>query len=403
MNRPFEPLVAQEQQQAKTQVSESQQILTAIAEIKTGIMAQVETRMTELKDGLKVPDTDPKLVALEGQYESLKGQLTDLEAKSQRLGDGERAEERKSAGQRFVEDKLFTESKTGRGHRFSVTVEQKALTGANASAGLLVVDQRLPMFEAPTEPHIRDLIPGGETSSRVLTFPQRRLAGDVRNASMVAEGAQKPQSDFSFEMVTTQVRKIAHFVKASDEILEDAPALRSYIDSQLIDGLMDVEDEQILKGDGTGQNLLGLYTVATPFTRVVANDTLIDKLLRAQTQLRLVRRRATGVVLNPIDWEKVVLTKGTDSHYIWANVESGNGQRIWALPVRDTTALAENEWLVGDFRRSAQLFDRRQAAITVANQNVDDFEKNMVTILAEERLALVIYDRLGLVKNAAAE
>lgn len=401
MNRPLEPFVAQELQQAYTQQTDLEQITTALNEIKTGIMAQVETRMTEIKDGIKVPDVDTKLTKLEGEYGSLKSQLDELETKAQRMGDSERPQERKSSGEQFVESKLFTEHKRD-GSRFSVSVEQKALTSTDASAGLLVVDQRLPQFNEPTEPHIRDLIPGGETSARVLTFPQRKLSADVRNAAMVAEGALKPMSDLAFEMVSTQVRKIAHYIKASDEILDDAPALRSYIDAQLIDGLRDVEDEQILKGDGTGINLLGLYTVAQAFNRAVAGDTLLDTMLRAQTQLRLVNRRATGIVLNPIDWESIVLTKGTDNHYIWANVEAGNGARLWALPVRDTTALEAGEWLVGDFRRSAQLFDRKQAMITVANQNEDDFVRNMVTILAEERLALVIYDRLGLIRNAPA-
>ena len=219
---------------------------------------------------------------------------------------------------------------------------------------------------------------------------------------MVPEGGVKPQSDFTFEMVTTEVKKIAHYIKASDEILEDAPALRSYIDAQLIDGLREVEDAQILKGDGTGQNLLGLYTVATAFNRAQAGDTLLDTLLRAKTQLRLVRRTATGIILNPEDWETIQLLKGSDNHYIWASVPDGNAQRVWALPVRDSTRLAAGEWLVGDFRRGAQIFDRLQATITLANQNEDDFIKNMVTILAEERLALAIYDRLAFVKNAPA-
>lgn len=372
-------------------------IMAELKRIETGLVQQQEKRLNEIKAGLNVPDQDAKIKQLEAEHAQLKADLQGLEAKANRLDLGGRGgSEYKSSGEQFIESAEFKSRTSG---RFSVTMEQKALTSNAASIGSTLQPQVLAFQEAPTEPHIRDLLPGGQTTSSVLKFPQRKSL--TNNAAMVAEGAAKPQSDFTFEMVTTEVKKIAHYIKASDEILADAPALRSYIDAQLIDGLREVEDAQILKGDGTGQNLLGLYTVATAFNRAKAGDTLLDTLLRAKTQLRLVSRTATGIVLNPEDWETIQLLKGSDSHYIWASVPDGNAQRVWALPVRDSTRLSVGEWLVGDFRRGAQLFDREQSNITVANQNEDDFIKNMVTILAEERLALTIYDRLAFVKNAA--
>lgn len=387
-------------------------VMEAIGKIETKLSAKIDARLDKIKaDGLgSVPDVDKEIKRLEGEHttlsQELKGAMKELETKMGRLdvGGGLRQGERKSSGELFVEGvnlKHALEMKAINS-RYTVGMELKALTGAVGSVGSLLETQRLPMQDTPTEPHIRDLLPSGETSARSLKFPQRKLSADAKNAGMVAEGAAKPQSDFAFEMVTTEVKKIAHYIKASDEILEDEPALRSYIDAQLIDGLRDVEDAQILKGDGTGQNLLGLYTVATAYNRA-ATGTMLDVLIRAQTQLRLVNRTLTGYVLNPEDWETIMLLKGTDNNYIWLNVLDGNGNpRIMAKPVRDSTKLAEGEWLAGDFRRGAQLFDRRQANITVANQNEDDFVKNMVTILAEERLALVIYDRLSFIKNAPA-
>ena len=377
--------------------TELKAIQEALASIEANLGTKLETRLNEIKAGLNVPDQDAKIKQLEAEYAQLKADLQGLEAKANRLDltGGLRAGERKSSGELFVESQEFKGRASG---RFSVTMEQKALTSAAGSIGSTLQPQILAFQDAPTEPHIRDLLPSGQTTSSVLKFPQRKSL--TNNAAMVAEGAAKPQSDFTFEMVTTEVKKIAHYIKASDEILADAPALRSYIDAQLIEGLREVEDAQILKGDGTGQNLLGLYTVATAFNRAKAGDTLLDTLLRAKTQLRLVNRTATGIVLNPEDWETIQLLKGSDSHYIWASVPDGNAQRVWALPVRDSTRLAKGEWLVGDFRRGAQLFDREQSNITVANQNEDDFIKNMVTILAEERICLAIFDRLAFVKNA---
>lgn len=375
-------------------MSEAQEIKQALEQIEKSLGSKLETRLNEVKAGFNVSDQDAKIKALESEHAQLKADLTALSAKSARLDFSENEAE-KTAGHQFIES---VEIKS-RSRRFVLNAEIKALTGNVASVGSLLEPKRLPMHMEPTEPHIRDLISRGVTSARSLKFPQRKTWTNA--AAPVAETALKPQSDFTFEMVTTEVKKIAHYIKASDEILDDEPALKSYIDAQLIEGLLDVEDAQILKGDGIGQNQLGLYTVAAAFNRAKTGDTLLDTLMRAQTQLRLANRTLSGYIVNPQDWEEIMLLKGTDNKYVWLNATDGTvGPRILATPVRDTTKLAKGEWLAGDFKRGAQLFDRQQANITVANQNEDDFVKNMITILAEERLALVIYDRLSFVKNA---
>ena len=60
-------------------------------------------------------------------------------------------------------------------------------------------------------------------------------------------------------------------------------------------------------------------------------------------------------------------------------------------PVVQTQAMAAGKFLSGAFKLGAQVFDRWQARVEVATENEDDFIKNLVTILAEERLALAVY------------
>lgn len=374
------------------------QVLAELKKIEEGIWSKTEKRLEEVKSGLKVKDYDPELKSLESEHAELKGKVTEIETKMGRLGvtGGLRQGETKSAGQQLVEAKGFDGVKQG--ERFLVSAEVKTLSSAAASAGVLVQPQRLGLYEAPTEPHVRDLFTQGTTGSSSLTFPVRKVW--TNNADMVAELGQKPESDFTFEDKTFPVRKIAHFVKLSDEILEDAAAIQSYVDAQLIEGLKDKEDLQLLKGNGVGQNLTGVYTAAQAYTRAQAGDTLIDTYRRAITQLRLAKHIATGLVLNPEDWETVQLQKGTDGHYIWVNVGTSSEPRLWALPIRDTTALAKGEWLMGNFKRGAQIFDRMDARVEMTNTDQDDFVKNRVTLRAEERLALVIYDATAFVKNA---
>jgi len=374
-------------------------IMAELAKIETGILQKTEKRMEEIKAGIKVKDYDTELANLEKEYAEVKSGLTDVQTRLGRLGSDGTPTDRKSAGQMLIESKGFDGARQG--ERFVVGAEVKALTSAVGSAGVMANQpQRLAFYESPEEPHIRDLFAQGTTQSSSLTFPTRKTLTNA--AAMVAELAAKPESDMTFEDKTFPVRKIAHFAKLSDEILMDASAIQSYVDAQLIEGLRDVEDVQLLKGNGTGQNLTGVYTAAQAYTRAQAGDTLIDTFRRAMTQLRLAKHTPSGLVLNPEDWEKVQLVKGTDGHYIWVNVGTTTEPRLWGLPVRDTMALAAGEWLMGNFRRGAQIFDRMDARVEMTNTDQDDFVKNRVTIRAEERLALVIYDATAFVKNAPA-
>lgn len=154
-----------------------------------------------------------------------------------------------------------------------------------------------------------------------------------------------------------------------------------------------MEENQILAGDGTGQNLLGLIPQATAFNNALrkTGDTPIDTLRRAILQVRIVEYRATGVVLNPTDWADLELQKDSTGQYIWVNVQEGGAQRMWRLPVIDTNAMEAGEFLVGAFDMGAQVFDREDAAVEVSTEDADNFTKNMVTIRAEERLALAVY------------
>jgi HK97 family phage major capsid protein len=63
---------------------------------------------------------------------------------------------------------------------------------------------------------------------------------------------------------------------------------------------------------------------------------------------------------------------------------------LWGLPVVESDGMSRGDFLVGAFRLAATLFDREEAAILVSTEDQDNFVKNLVTILAEERLALAI-------------
>ncbi|HWD14330.1 MAG TPA: phage major capsid protein [Pseudochrobactrum sp.] len=281
-----------------------------------------------------------------------------------------------------------------------VGMERADITSGNTTVGTgrsagtsLVPGQRVPGIIAPPNRQmtIRDLIAPGQTAASSVEFVKE--TGFTNSAAPVAEGAQKPKSDLTFDMETTPVRTLAHIFKASRQILDDAPGLASYINARGTYGLKFVEENQLLNGDGTGQNLHGILPQATAFTPAFTpeNETAIDRLRLAILQVILAEYPASGFVLNPIDWTKIELTKDLGGNYIVGNAQSPIGPSLWNLPVVQTQAITSGKFLTGAFNLGAQIFDRMGIEVLLSSENVDDFEKNMFTIRIEERLALAVY------------
>lgn len=319
--------------------------------------------------------------------------------------EGEAGRNTKSLGQRFVEAENVKGLLSSTDQRGRAAVEFKeTITTAPASAGVLVETTRLPGIIAPPDRRltVRDLITPGTMDGNTLEYI--RETGFTNAASTVAEEAKKPESSLTFDDVQTSAKVIAHYSKASRQILSDAPQLASYIDGRLRYGLAYKEESQLLNGDGTGQNLLGIMPQATAYVPALtlAAATKIDKLRLAQLQAVLAEYPATGHVLNPIDWADIELTKDGQQRYLIGQPQGTIVRTLWGLPVVETQAMGVGDFLSGAFKLGAQLFDRWLARVEIATENEDDFVKNRVTILAEERIALAVYRPEAFIKGKFA-
>lgn len=260
----------------------------------------------------------------------------------------------------------------------------------------IIQPQRLTEIVRTTENDeltIRDLITVSQTNSNAVEYPI--LDSYTRAAAPVAESAAKPEATLAMETGTAPVRTIAVWMPITEQQLQDAPQLQGIIDDEMRYDLAKVEEEQMVWGAGTGQNLLGIFnTPGVSAGRTVGGDTLLDMIRRASTDVRLAGHRPTGVAIHPLDFETIVLLKGSDDRYLWVVVTDADGDRLWGLDVAETVAMEEpsaaatpeRRLLVGDFRRGATLWDRMQAAVAIGWIN-DQFIKNQRTIRAEERVA----------------
>ena len=236
---------------------------------------------------------------------------------------------------------------------------------------------------------VRDLLNTVSIESNTVEYASQNLR--VSNAAVVAEGGAKPETDLAWELKTETTTVIAHWIKASRQIIDDSSQLRDMIDSELRYGLALEEEAQILFGDGTGVNLTGLATQASAFSAefTPSDQTEIDIIGLAVLQSALADYVPDGILVHPSDWMRMRLTKGTDSEYLLGSPQSDVSPILFGLPVIASKAIPKDKYLVGSFSEVGTLYDRWAPRIEVGYSS-DDFIKNLVTVLAEERIALAV-------------
>lgn len=371
----------------------------ALGEEIKGRMEKGETQFASMKE-----QADEALIKMN----EMSARLSELEQKNARSG-GNEPDAVKTLGSALSSDegiKSILES-TSSGHTARVNMKAtitSLTTDAAGSAGALVSPDRRGGILAMPERRlsIRDLLTQGRTSSNTVSYV--RETGFTNATASKAEGEAFDYSDLKFDEVHTTVRTIGHLMKASKNILADAPQLESFVNNRLVYGLKEVEDRQLLNGDGSGNNLKGILPQASAFAdpASLAKYTIIDQLRLSMLQATLAQYPATGIVLNPIDWAKLELEKDTTGRMLIGNPQNGATPMLWRLPIVETTALAAGTFLAGAFKLGAQLFDREEVGVDVAFENDKDFEKNLVTFKCYERLALAVYRPEAFIKGTLA-
>jgi HK97 family phage major capsid protein len=244
---------------------------------------------------------------------------------------------------------------------------------------------------------VADLLAQGATNAGKITLPQEQSF--TPSATNVAEAAAKPEQDFDVEPASATVKKIAAWTKISDELIEDSPAAESYVRTRLGFAVMKQEDTQLISGDGTGANVLGLLGTPGLQTQAKGGDTTLDAIRKGIGKVEENSDFAvTGIVINVHDWTNISLLKDSTGRYLVGQLtvpdEFGRPRlapSLFGQPVAVSKGIIQGTALVGAFKAAAQLFRRTGLVIDATNSNEDDFKHNLILIRAEERVALAAY------------
>lgn len=387
-------------------------------------LAAIQARLLEMKEAAEgrefTTDEVAEIEAKSAEAVELKGKIESAAKHQKMIADiggvvvSETAapvEQAKSLGEHFVKHagERLVESKASRTPlavpEFKAAGDTHVIPGSVAPA-LTTVDTNI-VTGVRRRLTVADLLGTETISGNAITyFVEGALEGDF---TTVAESAQKPQIHFADPTaVTESLKKIAAFIKESDEIIEDAPWLISAINGRLLYQLGLFEENQLLSGNGTGTNLQGLLNRAGVQTETATDNTdNADALFRAITKTALNSGLdADGIVINPTDYQKLRLAKDGNGQYFGGGFfagQYGNGgvqeqPPLWGLRTVVTPAIASGTALVGAYAQAGSVIRKGGVRVESTNSDASDFTNNRVTIRAEERLALAVRRPAGFVK-----
>jgi len=238
--------------------------------------------------------------------------------------------------------------------------------------------------------HLRSLLPIGTINQGLFTFPYE--SGGEGAPAAQTQGSSKAQVDFDITMKDAAAQYIAGYVRISRQMLDDIPAMTSFLQSRLLEKYLVAEDAQLLSGNGSAPNLQGITGVATAATGAATVD--VEQLVQAIAQLETSDYSATGILVNPTDWAAIMNTKNTNSAYTLpaSTVVTTDGSvSIAGIPLYKSTAIAVDKFLVGDWSMGAQIMQNQGISVQFSEMDGDNFTKNMITVRVEARIAFPIY------------
>ncbi len=286
--------------------------------------------------------------------------------------------------------------------------QRRQSLGVKASVGIGNVDpstfpfQVLPPISFKREPtRIADVLPS--TSVDRATIEYYTTTGTAA-AAPTAEATLKPQSAISYTRKQAVAVKVAHWVSASEEAINDFPAFTQLVQGDMIAGTILAENAQLLNGSGVGLNMTGMLNTTGILTRAQVAGTPptpsdLDVVELAITDLRAGSRiaEADAMVMAPLTYARLRLAKDSYGRYLAGSPTDVGPHELWGIPVVVTSQCPANTVLIGAFKESVVLFVRSGIEVRTSSGG-DSFRANVLDIVCEERLALAVVAPAGLVK-----
>lgn len=362
-------------------------------------VSQVSEKIAGMENG--AAEATKSIAALTEKQEAMQRELAALQQNAAAQG-AEKTEAAKSYGERFVTSagyKAFKNDMGNRraGFRLELAAAPETTQASNSVSRTtfapptelgLVTDPRKVLNIESLFGHISvsgsayQYVKYGYTTTETATGP-----------AVTAEGAAKPEANYTGTIVSGAVKTVAAWTKVTEQMMQDDANLVSFINDDLRYQLNKVIDQQIVTGNGSGQltglNQSGNYYDYITGAGLVSGDTVIDLILKVKANMEAANINNISLLLNPMDWVKVLGAKNANKDYLIPGILDVPAQRIWGIPVILSGSVTQGKFHMGNFFEGGKVIERTGLAVEIDREG-DDFTKNLMTIRAERRLDFAV-------------
>ena len=365
----------------------SEDILKAVKDGLSGVKSELEAKLDAAivkhegqvaEQGKASKEALDAVKALAEQHEKA---MTEIAQKMATMReDGEQAV--KSAGDEFVESEAYKAFKSGAKDKARYELKNTISSDSNSVFPL----QRSGIIQGNFTPvTLRQVIPTISVSGNAVNHLRENAW--TNNAREVTQAQAKPESSLTFTTKNFVIETVAHWLKITEQLAADAPAVVDYVNRRLRHGLAAKIETQLISGDGTSPALSGFTDSGnyTAYSLAASGDTIHD----AANKAKYAMWAATGespdtVVVNPADWGAEERTReGASGMYLFG------GLTMAGMQVVLSNAVSAGNILVMNVQQGAVIFERQGATVEIGRTG-SDFTSNLLTIRAEERLALAV-------------
>ncbi|TWH77296.1 HK97 family phage major capsid protein [Azomonas agilis] len=275
----------------------------------------------------------------------------------------------------------------------------KALTnegqGAEGSTGYAAQPQRAEgLYNDPRRSlTLLSVLPSLPVTSSTFEYMRLATANNLA-AFQIKEGDQKAETNYGMELETANIATVAHWTKASAQVLDDTPALSQKLLSLLEYGVLAKLEAELILGVGGQGRINGLFSLSTSFTPSgVVNQYDMppaDRLGAAVVHLQASGWVAGLILMNPVDWHLLASERDADGQYVLGSPRDPSPLSLWGVPVVLSPSCPRNAAMVLDPAQIA-ILDRQSPTLMASREDGNNFTSNMVTLLGEMRVGLAVF------------
>ncbi len=248
-------------------------------------------------------------------------------------------------------------------------------------------------------------IPVAETNNNgTIRYYDWNAATTVRAATMVAEGAAFPESTAKWETVVIDLKKVGDTLPVSAEFFEDEAMFAAELEMFLDTNVRIKRNDQIINGDGTGENLTGIVTSVSAFAAAasgISDASIYDLFVKVSEKITITggsKYQPNFGLMNITDINKMKLKKDANENYIIPPFVSRDGKEVSGMVVLEDNDIVANTMVIGD-SRFARIYEKAGIALSRGMINAQ-FTEDMETLKARTRLLFLIrnVDKTGFLK-----